>query len=81
MALTQAQIQAILSGINPADMDGFASNPDSVISTMTAEEFKQGLECGTLSLEDLNYLFLYGFLATQKSLEVSKGRSPRGSVD
>ena len=72
MALTQAQIQAILSGINPSDMDGFASNPNSVISTMTAEEFKQGLECGTLSLEDLNYLFLYGFLATQKSLEVSK---------
>ena len=72
MALTQAQIQAILSGINPADMDGFASNPNSVISTMTAEEFKKGLECGTLSLEDLNYLFLYGFLATQKSLEVSK---------
>lgn len=72
MALTQAQIQAILSGINPAEMDGFASNPDSVISTMTAEELNQGLECGTLSLEDLNYLFLYGFLATQKSLEVSK---------
>ena len=72
MALTQAQIQAILSGINPADMGGFASKPDSVISTMTAEEFKQGLECGTLSLEDLNYLFLYGFLATQKSLQVSK---------
>ena len=72
MALTQAQRNAIFAGIDLNAIDDYASNPDSLIEIMSNEDYKQGLKCGTLSLEQLNYLFLAGFLSTQKALAESK---------
>ena len=72
MALTQAQRDAIFAGIDLNAIDDYASNPDSLIEVMSSEDYKQGLKCGTLSLEQLNYLFLAGFLSTQKALAESR---------
>lgn len=72
MALTQAQRDAIFAGINLNAIDDYASNPDSLIEIMSNEDYKQGLKCGKLSLEQLNYLFLAGFLSTQKALAESR---------
>lgn len=72
MALTQARRDAIFAGIDLNLIDDYASNPDSLIEVMSNEDYKQGLKCGTLSLEQLNYLFLAGFLSTQKALAESK---------
>ena len=72
MALTQAQRDAIFAGIDLNAIDDFASNPDSLIEIMSNDDYKQGLKCGKLSLEQLNYLFLAGFLSTQKALAESR---------
>ena len=72
MALTQAQRDAIKAALNLDTLDTYASNPDSLIEQMTPEQLLEGLKCGTLSLEQLNYLFFLGFTATEKSLAESK---------
>jgi hypothetical protein len=72
MAITQAERDDIIAGIDLNSIDDYASNPNSLIEIMTSAEFKQGLECGNFSLEDLNYLFLFGYMATQKALAESK---------
>lgn len=72
MAITQAERDSIIAGIDLNLIDDYASNPNSLIEIMTSAEFKQGLECGNFSLEDLNYLFLFGYMATQKALAESK---------
>ena len=72
MALTQAQRDAIKANLNLDTLDTYASNPDSLIEQMTPEQLLEGLKCGTLSLEQLNYLFFLGFTATEKSLAESK---------
>lgn len=72
MALTQAQRNAIKAALNLDTLDTYASNPDSLIEQMTPEQLLEGLKCGTLSLEQLNYLFFLGFTATEKSLAESK---------
>lgn len=72
MALTQAQRDAIKANLNLDTLDTYASNPDSLIEQMTHEQLLEGLKCGTLSLEQLNYLFLAGFLSTQKALAESR---------
>ena len=68
MALTQAQRDAIYADIILGNLDDYASNPDSLIEVMSSEEFKQGLTCGQLSLEKLNYLFAFTMLSIQKTL-------------
>ena len=72
MALTQAQRDAIYADIILGNLDDYASNPDSLIEVMSSEEFKQGLTCGQLSLEKLNYLFAFTMLSIQKALAESK---------
>ena len=72
MALTQAQRDAIKAALNLDTLDNYASNPDSLIEQMTPEQLLEGLKCGTLSLEQLNYLFFLGFTATEKALAESK---------
>ena len=72
MALTQAQRDAIKAALNLDTLDTYASNPDSLIEQMTPEQLLEGLKCGTLSLEQLNYLFFLGFTATEKALAESK---------
>ena len=72
MALTQAQRDAIKANLNLDTLDTYASNPDSLIEQMTPEQLLEGLKCGTLSLEQLNYLFFLGFTATEKALAESK---------
>ena len=72
MALTQAQRDAIKAALNLDTLDTYASNPNSLIEQMTPEQLLEGLKCGTLSLEQLNYLFFLGFTATEKSLAESK---------
>lgn len=72
MALTQAQRDAIYADIILGNLDDYASNPDSLIEFMSSEEFKQGLTCGQLSLENLNYLFAFTMLSIQKALAESK---------
>ena len=72
MALTPEQRQAIYDAIVLGDLDDYASNPDSLIEEMTPEQIKQGLTCGTLKLEQLNFLLLRGLLATQKAEAESK---------
>ena len=72
MALTQAQRDAIYADIILGNLDDYASNPDSLIEVMSSEEFKQGLTCGQLSLEKLNYLFAFTMLSVQKALAESK---------
>ena len=72
MALTQAQRDAIKANLNLDTLDTYASNPNSLIEQMTLEQLLEGLKCGTLSLEQLNYLFFLGFTATEKSLAESK---------
>ena len=72
MAITQAERDSIIAGIDLNLIDDYASNPNSLIEIMTSAEFKQGLECGNFNLEDLNYLFLFGYMATQKALAESK---------
>jgi hypothetical protein len=69
MALSQAQRDAIYAALDLDALDEYASNPDSIISQMTPEEIKEGLKCGTLKLEHLNFMLLYGLLATQKLQE------------
>ena len=72
MALTQAQRNAIKANLNLDTLDTYASNPDSLIEQMTPEQLLEGLKCGPLSLEQLNYLFFLGFTATEKALAESK---------
>ena len=72
MALTQAQRDAIKAALNLDTLDTYASNPDSLIEQMTPEQLFEGLKCGILSLEQLNYLFFLGFTATEKALAESK---------
>jgi hypothetical protein len=72
MALTPEQRQSIYDAIVLGDLDEYASNPDSLIEEMTPEQIKQGLTCGTLKLEQLNFLLLRGLLATQKAEAESK---------
>lgn len=72
MALTQAQRDAIYADIILGNLDDYASNPDSLIEVMSSDEFKQGLTCGQLSLEKLNYLFAFTMLSIQKALAESK---------
>ena len=72
MALTQAQRDAIYEAIDIAALDEYASNETSIIEQMTPDEIKQGLNCGTLKLESLNFLILRGLLATQKAEAESK---------
>lgn len=72
MALTQAQRDAIKVDLNLDTLDTYASNPGSLIEQMTPEQLLEGLKCGSLSLEQLNYLFFLGFTATEKALAESK---------
>ncbi|GHA66341.1 hypothetical protein GCM10009007_03520 [Formosimonas limnophila] len=72
MALTQEQRDEIKDALNIDTLDTYASDPDSLIEQMTPAQLLEGLKCGTLSLEQLNYLFWYGFMATEKALSESK---------
>ena len=81
MALTQEQSDAIFAGIDLNAIDDYASNPDSLIEVMSNEDYKQGLKCGTLSLEQLNYLFFLGFTATEKALAESKAYTDGKTTD
>lgn len=67
MALTQAQRDAIKANLNLDTLDTYASNLDSLIEQMTPAQLFEGLKCGTLSLEQLNYLFSWLY-PTEKHL-------------
>ena len=72
MALTPEQRQAIYDAIVMGDLDNFASNQNSLVEEMTPDQIKQGLTCGALKLEQLNFLLLRGLLASQKAEAESK---------
>ena len=72
MVLTPAQRQAIYDAINLGALDNYASNETSLIEQMTPAQIKQGLTCGTLKLEQLNFLILRTMLAAKKAEDESK---------
>ena len=81
MALTPAQRQAIYDAIVMGDLDNFASNQNSLIEEMTPDQIKQGLTCGALKLEQLNFLLLRGLLASQKAEAESKAYTDAQILD
>jgi hypothetical protein len=72
MALTAAQRQAVYDAINLGALDNYASNETSLIEEMTPAQIKQGLTCGTLKLEHVNFLFLRAMFAAKKAEDESK---------
>ena len=46
----------------------FASDNNSIVDVMSESSFKRGLECGNLSLSNLNFLLLGAFLSSSDAL-------------
>ena len=71
MALTQVETDAYkLFLIENSAL--FASNADSIVDVMNEDSFKSGLQCGNLSLSNLNYLLLGAFLNSSQAITESK---------
>ena len=71
MALTTQQAEAYKSFLTE-NADLFASDENSIVEPMSDASFKKGLECGSLSLSNLNYLLLGSFLNSSYAIKESK---------
>ena len=70
MALTTQQAEAYKSFLTE-NADLFASDENSIVEPMSDASFKKGLECGSLSLSNLNCLLLGSFLNSSYAIKES----------
>ena len=71
MALTQQEIETYKSFLSE-NSNLFASDENSIVDIMSEDSFKKGLECGNLSLSNLNYLILGAFLNSYEAISEAK---------